>query len=402
MAKRGMAAEALAIAAIGSFVAGTFGTTILLFAAPFFAELGLRFGPPEYVWLMVFGLTGVASFSGESLSKGFVSVALGALLASVGLDPVSGYQRLTFGWSPLIGGLELVSLFMGLFGVSEIVGSLAEGGKAVFIGKMDRWWPPVKNLFPGFWAIVRGTLVGFFPGMLPGISPSLTSFWAYDLEKRISKTPEKFGQGAIQGVASPESANNASSQAGFIPLLCFGIPTSATTAIILAALMVQGLQPGPLLFERHAHLTWAIIGSMYVGNVMLLVLNLPLVGIWAKLTLVPYKILGPMVLGFCFIGSYSVRNSMFDVAICMLSGILGFVMKKRGWPAIALVLGFLLADALERSLRQSLGISGGNIGILVQSPIAKGIAITNLVLLTIAIYSEVKRKKKNASDKVGA
>ena len=225
--------------------------------------------------------------------------------------------------------------------------------------------------------------------------PALTAFWAYDLERRISKTPERFGQGAIEGVAAPEAANNATAQAGFIPLICFGIPTSGTLAIILAALIMHGLQPGPLLFERHAHLTWAIIGSMYVGNVMLLILNLPLVGLWAKLSLVPYKILGPMVLGLCFIGSYSGRNAMFDVAICMLSGVLGFVMKKRSWPAIALVLGFLLGDPLEQSFRQSLEISGGNFAILIQSSIAKGLAIMTVVLLIIGVYAETRRKKRS-------
>jgi putative tricarboxylic transport membrane protein len=396
MAKQGRAGQALAIAAIGSFIAGTFGVAVMMFAATSFANFGLKFGPPEYVWLMVFGLTGVVSFAGESILKGLICVAFGALLAALGIDPVTGLQRLTFGSSSLLGGLEVVSLFMGLFGVSEMIDSLDEERQAVFMGKLGKMIPRGKELIRGLAACIRGTLIGFIPGLLPGIVPALTSFWAYDLEKRISKTPEKFGHGMIEGVAGPEAANNATAQAGFIPLMCFGIPTSATLAIVLAALVLHGLQPGPLLFERHAHLVWAVIGSMYIGNVMLLILNLPLVGLWARLSLVPYKILGPLVLGLCFIGSYSGRNAMFDVLICILSGILGFVMKKRGWPSIALVLGFLLGDPLEQSLRQSLAISGGNFGVLVQSSIAKGLAIMTVILLIIGIYAEIKRKRRNA------
>jgi putative tricarboxylic transport membrane protein len=396
MTKQGRAGEALAIAAIASFIAGTFGTAVIMLAAPSFANVGLLFGPPEYVWLMIFGLTGVTTFSGQSLLKGVICVAFGALIVSVGLDPVSGLQRLTFGWSSLIGGFEIISLFMGLFGVAEMINCIDEQRKAVFTGKLGHWWPRGKDLYRGLAATVRGTLVGFVPGLIPGIIAAVTAFWAYDLERRISKTPERFGQGAIEGVAAPEAANNATAQAGFIPLICFGIPTSPTWAIILAALILFGLEPGPLLFEKHAHLTWAIIGSMYVGNVMLLILNLPLVGLWAKLSLVPYKVLGPMVLGLCFIGSYSGRNAMFDVAICMLSGVLGFAMKKREWPAIALVLGFLLGQPLEQSFRQSLEISGGNFGILIQSSITKMLAIMTLVLVIIGIYAEMRRNKGSA------
>lgn len=397
MTKQGRAGEALAIAAIGSFMAGTFGTTIIMFAAPFFANVGLHFGPPEYVWLMVFGITGVVSFSGESVLKAFTCVLIGALIASIGLDPVSGFQRLTFGWPDLIGGLEIVSVFMGLFGVSEMIDSINEERKAVFMGKLGGWKPKGKDLYNGLAACIRGTFVGFIPGLIPGIVPALTAFWAYDVEKRISKTPERFGRGAIEGVAAPEAANNATAQAGFIPLICFGIPTSATWAIVLAALILHGLQPGPLLFEKHAHFVWAIIGSMYIGNVMLLILNLPLVGLWAKLSLVPYKILGPLVLGLCFIGSYSSRNAMFDVGVCMFFGVVGFVMKKIHWPAIALVLGFLLGDPLEQSIRQSLSISGGNLEILIHSSLAKGIAIMTLGMALVGIYAEVKRKQKNVS-----
>jgi len=388
MAQQGRAGEALAIAAIGSFIAGTFGVVVMMFSANFFANVGLQFGPPEYVWLMVFGLAGVASFSGQSLLKSIACVACGALLAAIGLDPVSGLQRLTYGWPPLIGGFEVVSLFMGLFGVAEIIDSIDTQRPAVFMGKLGHLLPRGQELSRGLAACVRGTLVGFLPGLLPGLVPAVTSFWAYDLEKRISRSPERFGHGAIEGVAAPEAANNATAQAGFIPLLCFGIPTSGTLAIVLAALILHGLQPGPLLFERHAHLAWAVIGSMYVGNVMLLILNLPLVGLWARLSLIPYRILGPLVLGVCFVGAYSSRNSMFDVAVCMLSGVLGFVMKKRGWPAIALVLGFLLGDPLEQSLRQSLAISGGDMTVLFHSSISKTLAALTLALVAFALYEK--------------
>jgi putative tricarboxylic transport membrane protein len=395
MARRGRAGEALAIAALASFIAGTAATAITMFAAPTLANLALFFGPPEYTWLMVLSLMGVASFSGDSLIKGIICIALGALLAAIGLDPVSGLQRLTFGSPTLIGGFEVISIFMGLFGISEMIGSIDEQRGATFTGKLGNWWPQPKELYRAMTAIARGTIIGFFPGLLPGFSGMLSTFWAYDFEKRISKTPEKFGQGAIEGVASPEAANNATAQAGFIPLICFGIPTTGTWAIILAALIMHGLQPGPLLFEKNPHLVWAIIGSMYVGNVMLVILNLPLVGMWAKLSLLPYKILGPLVLGLCFIGAYSGRNSMFDVSNCMLFGVLGFVMKKRRWPMVALVLGFLLGDPLEQSFRQSIQISEGNLGILVQSTIAKTLAITTLALFTFTIYGQIKRRKAN-------
>ena len=397
MAKQGRAGNALAIAAIASFVAGTFATLVIMFAAPSLASMGLHFGPPEYVWLMIFGLAGIASFSGDSLLKGLICVAFGAMLASIGLDPVSGFQRLTFGWPPIIGGLEIVSLFMGLFGVSEMINCIDVKKEAVFTGKLGRCWPTLKDLYQSSAPIARGTLIGFFPGILPGIVPVLTSFWVYDIERRISKTPERFGQGAIEGVAAPEAANNATAQAGFIPLICFGIPTTATGAIILAAIILHGLQPGPYLFEKNAHIVWAFIGSMYLGNVMLLILNLPLVGLWAKLSLVPYKILGPIVLGLCFIGSYSSRNSMFDVAVCMGSGVLGFLMMKRHWPAISLVLGFLLASPLEESLRQSLQMSGGDFGILLRSLIAKVLALMSLTMVISGIYVEMRRRKSSVS-----
>ncbi len=393
MTKQGKAGQALWIAAIGSFIAGTFGAIVCSLLGPGIAKYALKFGPPEYVGLILFSLTMLITLS-SSLMKGLVAGLVGMLLTTVGMDALTGTPRLHFGLIGMLRGLELVPVVVGLFGIREILLAAEEGVQNIYRGKLGKMMPRGHDLKQGLWASIRGTVIGFFPGLVPGMIPALTAFMAYDVEKRISKKPERFGRGAIEGVAAPEAANNATSQAGFIPLICFGIPTSATWAIILAALIMQGLQPGPLLFERHAHFIWAIIGSMYVGNVMLLILNLPLVGLWAKLSFVPYKVLGPMVLGLCFIGAYSTRNAMFDVGICMLFGVLGFVMKRLHWPAIALVLGFLLGDPLEQSIRQSLSISGGDLEVLIHSSLAKGIAIMTLVMATTGIYTEVKRKKK--------
>lgn len=391
MTKQGRAGEALSIAAIGSFIAGTLGTLALSILAPFLADFGLRFGPPEYFWLVVFGLTGVVSLSGASPLKGIMCCAFGMLLTTIGIDPISGLSRGTFGWSRLIGGLDVVPLVMGLFGIAEMIASAEEKAVSIYGGKLGNLLPRGKELARGLAACLRGTIVGFLPGLMPGMIPALTSFWAYDIEKRISKTPERFGRGAIEGVAAPEAANNATSQAGFIPLMCFGIPTSSTLAIMLAALTLHGLTPGPVLFTRDASFAWAVIGSMYVGNTMLLILNLPLVGLWARLSRVPYKILSPLVLGICVVGAYSVRNSLFDVWVCVIFGVIGYLMKKLKWPPIALLLGYILGDILEKSLQQSLQISRGSAIILVEGPISLVIMILTVGLIVFSIFLRKKR-----------
>ncbi len=370
MTKKGRAGEALAISAIGSFIAGTFGVVALSLLARPLAMIALRFGPPEYLALILFSLTALISLSGGSLLRGLTAAMLGLFLACVGVDPMAGNQRLTLGFVELSGGLDIIPVIMGLFGVAEVFSSAQEGVGQFFAGSLGRLIPRGKELFRGLMASLRGTVLGFLLGLLPGMLPPVVAFLSYDLEKLVSKSPEKFGTGCIEGVAAPEAANNATAQAGFLPMMALGIPTSSTLAIILAALMIYGLKPGPTLFLQNADFAWTVIASMYIGNVILLILNLPLVGLWARLSLVPFYLIGPIVLGICFVGAYSVRNSMFDAWTCVLFGIVGYVMKVRGWPIAPLILGFILGPMLEQGLRQTLQLSGGSLYILMTRPIA--------------------------------
>ena len=382
MTKQGRAGEALAIAALGSFIAGTFGTIALSFMAPALARIGLRFGPPEYFGLVLFSLTALVGFSGGSLLKGLIAGGVGMFLACVGLDPLSGKQRLTFGSVTFTGGMDVIPVLMGLFGVAEVLASAGEGILYLYEGSLGRLIPRGRELVKGLLASIRGTISGFVMGLLPGMIPAVTAFIAYDIEKRLSRTPHRFGTGCIEGVAAPEAANNATSMAGFIPLMSLGIPTSPTLAIILAALMMYGLQPGPFLFLHHSDFAWAVIASMYVGNVILLILNLPLVGFWARLCLVPYRYIGPVILGVCLVGAFSVRNRLFDVIACAGFGILGYLMKRRRWPTTPLILGLILGPMLEQSLRQSLELSGGSFGILFTRPISATLIVLTVVVLT--------------------
>ncbi len=386
MTKKGRAGEALAIAAIGSFIAGTFGTVALSFMGPALASLALRFGPPEYFGLFFLSLTLLVSLSGASVVKGVLAGLIGILLAAVGTDPLSGMARLTFGNTELRSGFDVIPVLMGVFGISEVLLSAEEGIGQVYEGKLGRLIPRGQELWKGLKASVRGTLLGFGLGLLPGVLSPVGTFLAYDVEKRISKHPEQFGTGVIEGVAGPEAANNSLAQAGFIPLMALGIPTGPTLAIVMAALMVYGLQPGPMLFIQHADFAWTVIASMYIGNVMLLVLNLPLVGIWAKLCTVPYKYLGPTIIGICFVGAYSVRNSLFDVWVTVAFGTLGYLMKKRAWPAAPLILGFILGPMTEQSLRQSLQLSRGSMNVFLDSPIAMTLILAGAALFGLVAW----------------
>ncbi len=378
MTKQGRAGEALAIAAIGSFIAGTGGVLLLSIAGPTIADFALYFGPPEYFGLVIFSLTALMSFSGRELFKGVATGMVGMMLACIGLDPVTAKYRLVFGISNFISGMDVVPILMGLFGVTEVLISADQKIASVYQGKLGRLIPRGQELKRGLLASLRGTASGLVFGLFPGMIASVTTFISYDIEKRISNYPEQFGKGVIEGVAAPEANNNAVCQAGFIPLFAFGIPTMPVFAILLAVLMMYGLSPGPLLFSAHGDFTWAVIASMYIGNVMLLVLNLPLVGLWAKLCLIPYKFLGPGILGMCFIGAYSLRNSMFDVWTCIFFGIVGYALKKRNWPAPPLILGFILGPMLEQHLRASLQTSGGSMD-FVFKPIP-------LIFIALAIF----------------
>jgi putative tricarboxylic transport membrane protein len=384
MTKQGRAGEALAIAAIGSFFAGTIGVIFLSFAAPPLAELALLFGSPEYFGLMFFSLSALFSFSGNDLLKGVSAGLMGIVLATIGLDPVTGVNRMIFGFSSLLRGFDVIPVLIGLFGVAEVMVGAEEQIGSVYKGKLGRFIPRGKELTKSVWAIMRGTAIGIVTGVFPGLLPSVVTFIAYDTEKRISKYPEKFGTGMIEGVASPEAANNANCQAGFIPLFALGIPTTPIAAMLLASLMMYGLPPGPMLFKQHGDFAWTVVASMYIGNVMLLVLNLPLVGLWARLCLIPYRILGPIVLGAVIMGAYSMRNSMFDVWTAILFGLVGYVMKKKLWPVAPVILGFILGPLLEQHFRASLQGSGGSMLIFMQRPICAVFIVLGVVLIVMS------------------
>ncbi|MDQ7909908.1 tripartite tricarboxylate transporter permease [Phytohabitans sp. ZYX-F-186] len=370
MTRQGRAGPALAMAAITSFLAGTVGVVLLSFAGPAIATAALRFGPPEYLALTVLSLTAVISLAGPKLGRGIVMALAGLLLAGVGFDPISSAQRLVFDVPQLLGGFDAVAIMIGLFGISEVLSSVGAGLAKIYSGRLGRLWPRRDDFVRGGKAGIRGTAVGFALGLLPGMQASVASFLSYDVEKRVAKRPERFGKGAIEGVAGPEAANNAAAMAGFIPMLSLGIPTSATTALLLAALVVYGFQAGPLLFTQHADFTWTVIGSMYIGNLMLLVLNLPLVGLWARVARIPYRVMGPVILVICVIGAYAIRGQMFDVWVALAFGVFGVALKHFGWPTIPFVLGLVLGPLLERGLRQSLSISAGDWSIFVTRPIS--------------------------------
>ncbi len=384
MTKQGKAGQALWIAAVGSFIAGTAGATALTFMGATLARHALKFGPPEYFGLLVFCLTAVISLSGASLVKGVAAALIGIILAEVGIDSTTGVQRFNFGFVGMTRGLDLVALTVGLFGIAEVLSSASEKVGQIYEGKLGQMVPRGKELKRGLLACVRGTLVGFPLGILPGMVPALTSFIAYDLEKRVAKDPERFGNGAIEGVAGPESSNNATSMAGFFPLMVLGIPTGPAMAVMLAALILYGLQPGPMLFQTNKGFVWTVIGSFYIGNVMLLILNLPLVGLWARLSLVPYKYLGPCILAICVVGAYSNRNVMFDVWFALAAGILGFAMKKYRWPVAPLILGFILGPMVEVSFRQALMM--GRINIFFTRPIPMVFFALTITTLMISFF----------------
>jgi putative tricarboxylic transport membrane protein len=384
LTRKGRAGAALGIAAIGSFIAGTLGVIGLSLISPILADFALRFGPAEYFSLVLLGLTMAVYLSGGSALKGLIMGAIGLLIGTVGLDPVLGAERYTFGISNLTDGLDFVVVAMGLFGIAEVLDNLEAPEKPVALKTGIKGILPTLEDWKKSWgAITRGSVFGFFIGILPGGGAVISSFVAYAVEKRISKHPEQFGHGAIEGVAAPEAANNAASVSSFIPLLTLGIPGNASIAMILVALMIHGIRPGPQLIENHPDVFWGAVASMYVGNFMLLALNLPLVGLWVKLLRVPYNILALLVVVICIVGAYSVNNSTFDVGVMIVFGIFGYVLRKGGFPAAPLILAMILGPILERSLQQAMISSAGDPLIFLQKPMSAGLLlVAALVALT--------------------
>ncbi len=384
MAQQGRAGAALAIAAIGSFIGGTIAVMGLVAAAPL-TRFALEFGPVEFFALMVLGLTLVSGLAGTSMVKALISAILGLLLGTVGMDPAQGVPRFTFDSMELMEGIGFVPVIMGLFGISEVLLNAEEKWKPIITAKMSTLWPSRQDLKDSIGPIFRGSFIGFLLGLVPGMTGSACSFTAYVAEKKLSKTPEKFGTGMIAGVAGPESANNAHANAAYIPLFTLGIPGSATVAILMGAFMMNGLVPGPFLFKDHPEVAWGVIASMYVGNVMLLILNLPLVGIWVKILQVPYSILFAIIMGFMLLGAYATENSAFDIHSMLLFGVVGYCMRKLDFPLAPAVLTLILGPLMEKNLRRSLEMSQGDFGILVESPIAVGLFVAAAVVLLLPL-----------------
>ena len=381
MARNGRAGPALGMSAFGSFIAGTFATMGLVFLAPFLAKAALKFGPPEFFSLTVMCMTMVTYLAKGSFIKALTMVPLGLILATVGMDPHSGTFRFTYGTLTLKDGLGIVPIVMGLFGISEVMINVGTPIYRTFLKtKIKGLFPSLQDWKDSKFPILRGTLLGFVVGILPGLGLAST-FISYGLEKKISKHPEKFGTGIIEGVAAPESCNNSASQASFIPMLSLGIPTNVMMAMILGALMVYGIQPGPLLLKQRPDLFWGLISSMYIGNIMLLVLNLPLIPVWVQILKIPYSYLFPSILIFCVIGSYSLNNNIGDVIVMFVFGIVGYLMKRLDFEAAPLVLALILGPLLEDNLRQALLISKGSFMIFFNRPISASFMIVAILIV---------------------
>jgi putative tricarboxylic transport membrane protein len=391
MALKGRAGPALGIAAFGSFIAGTFAVIALTLMGPPLAGIALKFGFPEYFSMMIVGIVVLTYLSSGSMVKALMMAIVGLILSGVGMDVISGIYRFSY-FRILLDGIGIVPTVMGLFGISEVLINLeAEVKRTIVTDRVKNLLPTLKDWADSIWAIIRGTILGFFLGIIPGGGSVIASFASYAIEKKVSKHPEEFGKGAIQGVAGPEAANNAGAGGAFIPLLTLGIPANPVIAILLGALIIHGLQPGPLLMSKAPDLFWGTVTSMYIGNCMLLVLNLPLIGLWVQVLRVPYYLLYPLILLFCLIGSYSLDNRVGDVIVMLMFGIAGYLMKKFRYEGAPLVLALVLGRMLESNFRQSLISARGDFSIFVSRPISLGFLVVAALLLIIPIITQRKR-----------
>ena len=392
MALQGRAGAALGIAAAGSFIAGTVGVVLLMLVSPALARWSLAFGPPETFALMLLGLTTVTLLTGENALKGYISMVLGLMLAMVGFDIISGDARYAFGIPEMMDGIDFLPVAIGLFGLGEVLaGAEQAAGARIVQGRITlrEVMPSAEDWVRSRWAIVRGTVLGFMVGLLPGAGPTVASFLSYTVEKKISKRPQEFGKGAVEGVAGPESANNAAATGAMVPMLTLGIPGSATTAIMLGGLMMWGLRPGPLLFEKNPQFVWGLIASQYIANVMLLILSTAFIPLFVRALRVPYSILMPLIIVFCVTGAYSLKNSVWDVGQMLVFGVLGYAMKKLGYSPAALVLALVLGPLAERALRQSLIISDAGLGIFFLRPIAAVLTVAALVAVAVPMVRAI-------------
>jgi putative tricarboxylic transport membrane protein len=397
MARQGKAGKALATAAIGSFVAGTFATVLLALFAPPLADIALQFGAAEYFSLMVVGLVASVVLASGSLLQAFGMIVLGLLMGMAGTDVNSGMERYTFDTPYMAEGINFVILAMGMFGLGEIIKNLEEEHlRSAMVSKVQGLLPNKDDLKRMAWPIVRGTGLGSLLGILPGGGAMLASFASYSIEKKISKTPEQFGKGAIEGVAGPESANNAGAQTSFIPLLTLGIPSNPVMALMIGAMIIQGITPGPAVMTEQPALFWGIIVSMWIGNLFLVVLNLPLIGIWVKMISVPYHFLYPMILVFCCIGVFSLGNKLFDVYLLAGFGVLGYIFSKLKCEPAPLLLGFILGPMMEEYLRRALLLSRGDFSVLVTRPISATMLAIAAIALVVVFMPSIRKKREEA------
>jgi putative tricarboxylic transport membrane protein len=399
MARQGRAGPALAIAAIGSFVAGTIGTLLIALFGPPLAEIALKFASPEYFSLMLMGLVAAALLAQGDMVKSLSMVVLGLLLGIVGTDVNTGMQRFSFGVTELSDGIGFIVIAVGIFAIGEIVSNLGqpEGGP-IFTAKITSLFPTRDDIRRSIGPILRGTGLGAFFGVLPGTGPAIASFSSYMLEKKLAADPSRFGKGAIEGVAGPESANNADAQCKFIPMLTLGLPASGVMALMLGALTIQGIQPGPQVMTQKPDLFWGLIASMWIGNLMLVVLNLPLVGLWIRLLKVPYRLLFPAIMAFSAIGVYSVNNSPFEIYLTAVFGILGFIWMKLGFNLAPMLLGFVLGPMLEENLRRSMLTSRGDPTVFFTRPISLAFVIATILILVVMIAPAVRRRRDEITD----
>ncbi|MFY0545892.1 tripartite tricarboxylate transporter permease [Brevibacillus sp. H7] len=393
MARQGKAGTALGVAAIGSFIGGTISIIGLTFVAPILASFALSFGPPEFFTLMLMGLMMLVGLMGKSVIRGLIAATFGLLLSLIGMDPISGEIRFSFGIVNLIDGLDFVAVAMGLFGISEILLNAEQKMSHEKPAKVTRLLPEKGEWSPTFKSIGRGTIIGFIVGLIPGANAVIASLLSYSVERKIAKNPSRFGKGAIEGVAGPETANNACSGSALIPLFTLGIPSSPTVAVLFGAFMMHGLTPGPALFQNNPDFIWAVIASLFIGNVILLIMNLPMARVWAKIALIPYKLLFPIILLLSFIGAYSINNSLWDVAVMLFFGLVGYFMKKLDIPLAVIVLTFVLGPQIESSLLQSLALSDGSMFIFFERPISAALLVFIFIVLLATIFTSLKNKR---------
>jgi putative tricarboxylic transport membrane protein len=409
LAKQGRAGPALVMQAIASFVGGTIGVILITSLSPFFASVAISFGPAEYFMLMVIGLLTLTIMTGDNKRNGIVSALLGLAIATVGVDVVSGMQRYTFGSAELINGIDFIPVAIGLFGLGElfhsVYGGLHKDNKVEpikFSYRGSQFWPTLKDYVECKFTFFRASILGFVIGVLPGAGATIASLMSYSVEKKVSKTPEKFGKGAMAGLVGPEAANNAASSGAMIPLLTLGIPGSGSTAVLLGAFLMWGLQPGPLLMENNPEFTWGLITSMYLGNVVLLLVNIIAIPLFIKIMKVPYQLLVPVILILCIIGTFSLHGSIIETWILLFAGIIGFFMKQYGYSPAALVLALVLGPLAENSLRQSLISSGGSFSVFVTRPVSLSLLIVILLVIFVPMILSARKKKLNQNiDKGG-